>query len=469
MLQSKRAAIAPQPGFQENFLSTCADIAIGAGAAGAGKTYALLLEPVRHVKNRRFGGVIFRRESGQLTNEGGPWDTALSLYAPLVRNPERDFVSSPKHQARFKYGSRMTFSHMQLLKHMYQWDGSQIPYIGFDELQHFIDKQFWYMFSRNRSTCGVRPYMRGTCNPDPDSFLRFLLEWWIDQKTGDPLRERSGVIRYFIRESGEIIWSSDKETLLNKYPRARPKSFTFVMGELRDNKILLEQDPEYESNIDAMLDYERLRLRGNWFARPRAGELFKRGYFTISNEVPEMKFMTRYWDRAATLPTEDNQDPDYTAGVLLGIDYFDRVWVLDVQHERLDPGDVQALVHRTTLADTIRSECGLEQEPGASGKYEVAAYENWMINHGIECYIRAKTSNRGKLTCWKPAARHGKNVGFMMKAAEWNEIFLAELEGVTDGTQKGHDDQTDAFAGAFSRCQEEILEEPVFLGIPSVL
>ena len=56
----------PQQGPQEQFLSSPADIAIYGGSAGGGKTYALLLEPLRHMDNPGFGVVIFRRDSGQI-------------------------------------------------------------------------------------------------------------------------------------------------------------------------------------------------------------------------------------------------------------------------------------------------------------------------------------------------------------------------------------------------------------------
>lgn len=75
--------IKPQPGAQERFLSSHADIAIYGGAAGGGKSFALLLEPLRHIGNNDFGGVIFRRTSPQITNEGALWDEAGKLY-PLV-------------------------------------------------------------------------------------------------------------------------------------------------------------------------------------------------------------------------------------------------------------------------------------------------------------------------------------------------------------------------------------------------
>ena len=51
------------------------------------------------------------------------------------------------------------------------WKSAQICALIFDQLEGFSEKQFFYMLSRNRSTCGVKPYVLAACNPDPDSFL----------------------------------------------------------------------------------------------------------------------------------------------------------------------------------------------------------------------------------------------------------------------------------------------------------
>jgi Terminase large subunit, T4likevirus-type, N-terminal len=102
------ATIRPQRGLQETFLSTSADIAIAGGSAGSGKTWSLLLEPVRHVTNPGFGGVIFRRESPQITNQGGLWDESQQLYACLGAVPMRSSLAW-----RFPSGAKLTFAHME--------------------------------------------------------------------------------------------------------------------------------------------------------------------------------------------------------------------------------------------------------------------------------------------------------------------------------------------------------------------
>jgi len=82
-MTDQRQYIKPQPGFQTAFLSSPADIVIGGGAAGAGKSYALLLEPIRHSANSKFRAVIFRRTIPQIKNEGGLWDTSKEVYEKL--------------------------------------------------------------------------------------------------------------------------------------------------------------------------------------------------------------------------------------------------------------------------------------------------------------------------------------------------------------------------------------------------
>lgn len=99
----------PQEGPQETFLSTSADIAIYGGAAGGGKTYALLLEAVRHTSNPKFGAVIFRRQSIQITQEGGLWDSSNEVYGGIKGTVPK---TSPRYHWKFRSGARVGFAHI---------------------------------------------------------------------------------------------------------------------------------------------------------------------------------------------------------------------------------------------------------------------------------------------------------------------------------------------------------------------
>src|SRR6516225_5233687 len=77
------------------------------------------------------------------------------------------------------------------------------------------------MVSRNRSTCGVRPYIRATCNPDADSWVAEFISWWIDPVSGRPIPERAGVLRYFVRIAEKIVWADRPEDSSRSTPRVR--------------------------------------------------------------------------------------------------------------------------------------------------------------------------------------------------------------------------------------------------------
>ncbi len=281
--------IAPQEGYQMQALSSPADIVIGGGSAGSGKTFSLLLEPLRHIGTKDFGGVIFRRTYKQIHAQGGLWDTSRELYSqiPGAKATETDSLW------RFPSGAKLKFNHLEYEKNVNDWQGSQIPFIGFDELTHFTEKMFFYLLSRNRSTCGVRPYVRATCNPDPDSWVSDLIKWWIDQDTGLPILERSGVVRYFIKDKDSYIWGdtideclenatyltdmySDKMEGSGIDPKSFVKSLTFISGDVYSNKKLLEVNPEYLGNLLSQDDDTRaMLLDGNWKIKLNEHELYE--------------------------------------------------------------------------------------------------------------------------------------------------------------------------------------------------
>jgi hypothetical protein len=93
----------------------------------------------------------------QITNPGALWDESLNFYPQLGGAPHVRM-----REWRWPRGGKIKFSHLQFETSVYDWQGGQITLICFDELTHFSAHQFFYMVSRNRSTCGVRPYIRAT-------------------------------------------------------------------------------------------------------------------------------------------------------------------------------------------------------------------------------------------------------------------------------------------------------------------
>lgn len=432
--------IGPQPGPQTAFLSTAADIAIYGGAAGGGKSYALLLESLRHFRNSKFGAVIFRRNSTQVRNEGGLWDESMVLYGALGGHPREAQL-----EWVFRSGMRVKFAHLEYDRSIFDWQGSQIPFIGFDELTHFSEKQFFYMLSRNRSTSGVPGYVRATCNPDADSWVRQLIDWWIDND-GYPIKERAGVLRWFIRQGETLIWADSRRKLLELYGSDQlPKSLTFIPSNVHDNQILMQKDPSYLANLKALSRVDRLRLEGgNWNVRATAGMMFQEEWFPIKEAIPSgwVKAI-RFWDRAASKPNEVNKDPDWTRGLLL-YQYPNNTFLVgDLKSLRDTPGNVEKLVRNVAAYDTHVVRVMSQQDPGSAGVAEAEYFTRMLAGYDVH----TATTSKDKITRAKPVSAQCEAGNISVLRAPWNKEFFAELQNFPEGA---HDDIVDVLSGAFN-------------------
>lgn len=401
------------------------------------KTYALLLNPLYHVDNGRFGAVTFRRTTKQVQSEGGLWDTAEELYTAIGAKPNGQHL-----HFTWPSGARHTFAHMEHEKNRFDWQGAQIPLIQFDELTHFTWKQFSYMLSRNRSLSGVPGRIRATLNPDPDHWARQFIDWWIGED-GKAIPERSGVIRWFIVSGEDVIWADSREELVEQHPDSLPKSFTFIKSSLKDNQILMDSDPGYLANLQALPRVERAQLLdGNWNIRPTAGMYFTRSDFEVVDAAPACVKWVRAWDQAGTKRDKKNKDPDWTAGLKMGKTEDGRYVIADVDRFQENPGTVNRRIKNNADQDGKATRVRLAQDPGQAGKSQARSQTSMLSGYDVS----VKPVTGDKETRAKPLSSQVENGNVMVVRAAWNDAFFTEMENFPDGA---HDDQVDAASDAF--------------------
>lgn len=439
----------PQPGPQTAFLRSSADIAIFGGAAGGGKSYALLLEAVRHIDKPGYGAVIFRRTLADVKKEGGLWDTSIPIYGNLRAAPRLDNFSWTFPSPSRLGGGKITFAGLEHDKDVLKWQGSQIPMIGFDELTHFSRVQFFYMLSRNRTTNkNVRPYIRATCNPDADSWVAEFISYWIDPVTGYAIPERSGVIRWFAKVGDATVWGDSEEELQVNYPGCEALSATFVPSLLSDNKILMEADPGYRKKLMGMDRVERERLlNGNWKIRPSSGLYFQRNWCEVVETIPAGTKFVRGWDLAATPKTPQN-DPDWTCGTKIGRCPDGRFIVVDHVFLQGAPLRVEGAVKAAAKEDGRETRIHIPQDPAAAGKAQVEVYRNLLAGFNVRFAI----ASGDKITRFSGFSAqadpgNGQYGNVIVLKRPWNDRWFAQLESFPEAT---HDDDVDSTSEAFN-------------------
>jgi predicted phage terminase large subunit-like protein len=454
--------IRPQKGRQEQFLSSPADIVIYGGAAGGGKTFGLLLDPLRDIRVKDFGATIFRRMYTEITKMGGMWDESLSLY-PLAKGEgvQGDLLwRFPPH------GSRIEFGHINAESNLSDWDGAQICDLCFDQLEHFTERMFWYLGIRNRSKCGVPPRIRATCNPDPDSWLVVgpegwgsgFISWWIDDDGFADL-SRAGVIRWFVRHNAKLYWADSADDLKIRFahisPPLIPRSVTFIPATVWDNEILMKADPTYIANLQSLPPIERERFLGdrlkggNWKVRASAGKVFNREWFKLVDGAPMGGVECRFFDYAGAEKVIKGDDPDYTAGLKMrkiGGKYY----VTDMIHDRYPAGEIHSMTKtiasqdRTLAhADNTRYLVRWEQEPN-----DAAIRDTLAMKKNLEGQDADGILARGdKYLHWKSFAIEAQAGNVYVLVRPWTENFLAQMHGIPD---LAHDDVADSA----SKCYE---------------
>ena len=251
----------PQAGFQENVLLCEASIQIIGGKRGGGKSHIALYGALPFAMQPGARMYAFRKYKEDVENS--IWKTSKDVFKGFGTPTKSNYTWT------FPSGSQVTMTHISdagAIKDRFR--GVEGVYIDIEELAEHTEYDLNVLrdlCAMNRSTSGMRPIIRATCNPvGKENALRILLDWWIDPETDEVIHSRSGVIRYLYwygKGPDEIVFGATKEEVYND-PRVKPivdavcdatgetfdkfiTSFTFIEGEYKDNKILQATDKDY--------------------------------------------------------------------------------------------------------------------------------------------------------------------------------------------------------------------------------
>lgn len=259
-------------------------------------TFTLLMDNLYNIDNSRFNAIIFRKEKDDLKNIIR--DSQTLYKGEGVYNRSKDDMTW-----YFNSGAMLSLTYYEgkYQDFLERFQGRQYSYIGIDEITQMDYPKFKYLITTNRNAAGIRNRIIGTCNPDPLSWVRSFIDWWIDAD-GFPVKERDGRIRYCYMKGDDvtqIVWGDSREEVYeqckdeidrlwettwgNSLPpvgytpeKMFTKSVTFIRAELKYNRILTDNDPSYFANLAQQSDEQKARdLMGNWDFMSMGDDLIK--------------------------------------------------------------------------------------------------------------------------------------------------------------------------------------------------
>tara|TARA_R100000781_G_scaffold14884_2_gene12262 strand:+ start:524 stop:2200 length:1677 start_codon:yes stop_codon:yes gene_type:complete len=220
----------PNNGPQTDFLAAPERDVLYGGAAGGGKSYAMLIDPLRFAHRAAHRALILRRSMPELREL---IDKSRELYPKAFPGCKYKEVEKLWN---FPSGAKVEFGFLERDADVYRYQGQAYSWIGFDEITHLPTEFGWnYLASRLRTTDpAITPYMRCTANPGGVGAT------WVKKRYVDP------------HPPNESFTGGDNLTR------------KFIPARLDDNPYLAE-DGRYEEMLKALPPTQRKQLlEGNW-------------------------------------------------------------------------------------------------------------------------------------------------------------------------------------------------------------
>ena len=226
----------PQPR-QMCFMSRPENEALYGGAAGGGKSDALIIEALRQVEIPHYKALILRKTYPQLSELV---EKSLRYYKAAF--PKAKYNGS-SHTWTFPSGAKIVFGSMQHVKDRTNYQGKAFDFIGFDELTHFTWEEYSYLMGRNRPNGpGTRVYMRATANPGG------IGHGWVKARFITPAPAETRIV-----EKVKVKQPDGKEIVM-------ARSRIFIPSTVFDNQALLKNDPGYLASLASLPEAEKQAL-----------------------------------------------------------------------------------------------------------------------------------------------------------------------------------------------------------------
>ncbi len=216
--------------------------ALYGGAAGGGKSEFLLAEALRQVHIGYYRAIIFRKT---VPEQEDLISRSQELYGPAFPRARYNVTN---RVWTFPSGAKVYFGNMQHTKDRLKYQGRHFDFVGFDELTHFTEEEYKYLFSRTRSSGpGLRTYIRSTANPGGPGHI------WVKARFVS------------VAKPGTTVWERVKVNMPGGEVLEMEKDRIFIPSSVFDNPILMRNNPDYVASLAMMPEAEKnALLYGDW-------------------------------------------------------------------------------------------------------------------------------------------------------------------------------------------------------------